>query len=515
VSINTWSSGIKPNIQPPTIDVGRHRASHVSGLQPSTQVKASKQNKIAFDNLQIPVTFSFKNDEISIKRMPPKIKNLALAGGGPKGLVYADFIGALDKKINLLKNLENISGSSAGSMMAFLLSTGVSIEEIDQYVKSSDLKSQMRGKLNAKSLTEGRGLFSAGNLVEGLKNKSLASVSNYLKDNPLPKNAPEGITKKEWEQFENRANQNFGEGITFGDLKVLNKLNPEQFKLLIITGHNIDKQKVEYFDADTQPNMLCHEAVRISMALPYIVKEVKFQGDRYEDGGVGNNMPLNAFDKDRNHENVNPYETIGLSFNVDGKAERLNDGIHLIKQTLEQREKFPTMVKKVVGFAKSTFSKIVHGEMKPLPPEEIEKHLQERAWQVAAAPSRLKKAFAGKGYVNTIVNDFKREAHFNEHGRIGLVDVGKLGTFSFRASKSTIAAAQKVAEKGGEKFGDQLAPLLHTKKDYFTDVQEAVDQLSPAELQALYNSPAFHDIQDVQIARAFRAAVMEKIANTL
>ena len=69
-------------------------------------------------------------------------KNLALEGGGVRGLAYAGALEVLEQK-NILKNVERVAGSSAGAIAGLMISLGYNSTEIDsilQYIKNPGIQ---------------------------------------------------------------------------------------------------------------------------------------------------------------------------------------------------------------------------------------------------------------------------------------------------------------------------------------------------------------------------------------
>ena len=66
-------------------------------------------------------------------------------------------------------------------------------------------------------------------------------------------------------------------------------------RTLIITGTNVSTQKCDYFDRHNTPNMKVSMAVKISMSIPFIFKQVTYNGQLYADGCLTNMYPHNAF----------------------------------------------------------------------------------------------------------------------------------------------------------------------------------------------------------------------------
>jgi NTE family protein len=78
-------------------------------------------------------------------------KNLALEGGGIKGIAYAGAFKVLEEK-GVLQNIENIAGSSAGAIAGLMISIGYNATEIDSilmllpFEKFNDGKGGLLGK---------------------------------------------------------------------------------------------------------------------------------------------------------------------------------------------------------------------------------------------------------------------------------------------------------------------------------------------------------------------------------
>ena len=61
---------------------------------------------------------------------PPTYTNLALEGGGIRGIAYAGAFKVLEQK-GVLQNIENVAGSSAGAIAGVLIAVGYNAAEID------------------------------------------------------------------------------------------------------------------------------------------------------------------------------------------------------------------------------------------------------------------------------------------------------------------------------------------------------------------------------------------------
>lgn len=207
------------------------------------------------------------------------MENLVFEGGGILG---AGFIGSIRylEENDLLKNVKRVIGTSAGSMAA----TAVALN-----VNSYDLQSYMLEDFN-QFKDKDWGLFR--NIYRFVRNSGL-----YKGD-------------KMYEWFGKILKKHTGNAdITFKE--VFYRFDKE----LVITGTNLDKVKIVYFNKDDYPNMPVRKALRISMSIPYIFQSVKFDNDTWVDGGVLDNYPFWYFN--------NSSKTLG--FKLMGEEEKRDD----------------------------------------------------------------------------------------------------------------------------------------------------------------------------------------------
>jgi NTE family protein len=229
------------------------------------------------------------NKELSIKKGDVRrIKNLAIKGGGVKGVAYVGAIRELHKA-NLFNNIQRFSGTSAGALLAGMICAGYDVDEIEKLMMSIQFAKFKRGWSPFRIFT-GYGLYSGKYILD--------FVHNFLTHSPLNKINPPSL------QLTARA--------TFMDMKKAG------CKELYVFACNTSMHDVTEFSADKTPHVLVAEAIRASMSIPYFFKAWKFSGNNpndhiYIDGGVVYNYPLTFFDHDRfnkmEHEN---FESIGL-----------------------------------------------------------------------------------------------------------------------------------------------------------------------------------------------------------
>lgn len=207
-------------------------------------------------------------------------KNLALEGGGIKGIAYAGAFKVLEEK-GVLKNIENIAGSSAGAIAGLMVSIGYNAVEIDSilmslpFQKFNDGKGGLLGKY--KRIKKKFGVYKGDKFEQWLREMLLQKTGNA--------------------------------NLTFDDLHQL-KIKNSLYKDLYCTGTNISKQRLEVFSYKNTPTFSIATAVRISGGIPIYFTPIALddslqkieEGDTtsyinyYVDGGMLCNYPISMFD---------------------------------------------------------------------------------------------------------------------------------------------------------------------------------------------------------------------------
>jgi NTE family protein len=201
------------------------------------------------------------------------IKNLAFKGGGVLGIAYAGAITVLEQK-GILKNIEKVSGTSAGAITAALVSLNYTAAEIHTIVQSTDFKTFEDKKDPLRLLTK-YGIYKGDAL--------LAWIEAQIVKKGLPANA------------------------TFTDFK--NK----GCKDLYVFASDLNIKNVKAFSFSKTPNVVVAEAIRASMSIPFFFSAYQFRNNNpdnhmYVDGGMVYNFPITYFDS---NGKSNP-ETMGL-----------------------------------------------------------------------------------------------------------------------------------------------------------------------------------------------------------
>lgn len=256
-------------------------------------------------------------------------ENLVFSGGGILGIAY---MGTLDYlyKINFMKNIKRMAGSSAGAIAACISSFDLSFEETKKIVDSLDYSKvpSTSSSHEPKQFTKTETMqldkvFGNVECVYRLVKKYGWYSSCYFYDwirhqianqfDPLKKAAP----------------------YTFEDF-----MNPElhkdgrSFKELYIIGTDVSSNTSTVFSVQDTPHMEVAEAVRISMSVPIFFEAIKsdFNGENpkiYADGGVMYRYPITLFDGI-----LPPEETLGALIMSDEEPVRIENLVDYISNLI-------------------------------------------------------------------------------------------------------------------------------------------------------------------------------------
>lgn len=165
---------------------------------------------------------------------------------GPGGLGFFALLGVYSSIEQELTSVQEISGSSAGAILALFISLGFSSQEILDL--SLDINIKELAKYNIKSFLEHYGL------IEHI----------HIKQKLIE------LCKKD---------------ITFSELP----------KKLYIAAFNVNIGKTCYFSRDTHPNMSVIDAVCMSISVPFLFSSYKWENNIYIDGGTIELFPAGPF----------------------------------------------------------------------------------------------------------------------------------------------------------------------------------------------------------------------------
>lgn len=206
-----------------------------------------------------------------------KIENLAFKGGGVLGMAYSGAVEALEEQ-NILTGVKSVSGTSAGSTLALMLSLGYNSDEIKQMVNATDFKKFEDG-WNPIRITTHYGIYKGDFLL------------NWVKD----------IIEKKTK------NPN----ITFSDLK------KSGYKDLKVFATDLTLGEVCEFSEEKTPDVIVAESIRASMSIPLFFSAWKFTNGVpndhiYVDGGMLYNYPISIYP---------PENTLGFYLYSDEKKD--------------------------------------------------------------------------------------------------------------------------------------------------------------------------------------------------
>jgi predicted acylesterase/phospholipase RssA len=193
------------------------------------------------------------NDEID-PEIRVNIKNydtLVLSGGSVKSIVTLGAVQYAYEK-SYLKDIKSYIGTSAGSMICYLLAIGYTPLEIFVHICTTNTLEKMK-HFDIVSMINGMGATSFTHLNEFLELLTIDKLGYYVTLQKLYENTGNDLTC-----------------VTYNDTKCC----------------------IEYLNKDTYPDLPCLTAIRMSSNLPLIFSPVKYMGNFYNDGGLGDNFPI-------------------------------------------------------------------------------------------------------------------------------------------------------------------------------------------------------------------------------
>ena len=247
----------------------------------------------------------------------PIYKNLVFEGGGVKGAAYAGSVQVLHDN-DLLKNVERVAGTSAGSITAALLAVGAGSKGLTESVLDSNFHQFIYDPgwifMDIYRLFFHYGIHSGNRFAKILK--------GYIK------------------QYGGDPN------LTFAQLEQKVKKEPHKFKHLSVVASNISTQNVDIFDSTRTPNIPIWQAVRCSMSIPVIFEPYVIKGNSYVDGGLGWVYPIDIYDqKKKDGEDIRNPETLG--FYLEPKIQIGHPGFAPLKVNINS---IKAMAEAMIGF---------------------------------------------------------------------------------------------------------------------------------------------------------------------
>ena len=209
------------------------------------------------------------------------MKNLVVSGGGLNSLYFLGAIKYLDEK-NLINNLENFSGTSAGSIVCLLILLGYRFNEFYKICKSYKMTNVL--EMDIFNMMSNYSLYSNDKIKKIL---NVFIKNKYKIINPTFKKLYE-LTKKKF--------------------------------FVIATDVELGTEKV--FSLDNTPDLNICDAICASSAIPFIFPYKEIDNCKYVDGAFTNCYPINVFKDDLEN-------TIGISIRSHTfKNRKINDIIN-------------------------------------------------------------------------------------------------------------------------------------------------------------------------------------------
>ena len=187
---------------------------------------------------------------------------LVLSGGGINGILELGSLQYCNDK-GLISNINTYVGTSVGAIICYLLIIGYTPIEIIVYLCINTKVFEKLKVMDINAGCRGDGATSFLHILECLENMTTEKIGKLLTMKDIPK--------------------------LFG-------------KQLICTTFNVSKNTIEYLSAETNPDLPCLSALRMSSNIPFVFENYKYGDSFYVDGGICNNFPLDIAEK--NSDNV-------------------------------------------------------------------------------------------------------------------------------------------------------------------------------------------------------------------
>lgn len=181
---------------------------------------------------------------------------LVLSGGSTKALVTLGALQYLHDNYRTRK-IVNYVGTSAGSMICFLMAIGYTPKEIIVYLCTQQLLEKLQ-HFNIVAMIQGRGAASFNPIQEQLEKMVIDKI---------------------------------------GYLPSLLDIQEKMGKKLICVTHNLTEDRTEYLSHENYPHLPAVTAVRMSSNLPLVFENFKYGSSFYTDGGISDNFAIDTGEK--------------------------------------------------------------------------------------------------------------------------------------------------------------------------------------------------------------------------
>lgn len=224
-----------------------------------------------------------------------EIKSISFAGGGAMGTTYPGVYLALESS-GIFKQLEHIAGSSAGSLVATMLSVGLPAHQFRDLLMKNGIDRLLGDPVDTTSFFKCFSPRSGIPIFEFVNNNMTNEAKAFLQNREELADLRLALQDPTYE-------------LTFGDLEALHLLFPEKFKKLTITATRQDTGELEYFTCTSTPDVSVASACQASCAIPSILEKVMIKGKAYFDGGLRNNNPVEV-------DGIEKEKVLGIDFGM-------------------------------------------------------------------------------------------------------------------------------------------------------------------------------------------------------
>ena len=186
-------------------------------------------------------------------------RNLVLSGGAFKSAAFIGCIEYLEQEA-MCADIINVVGSSAGAVVALMFVVGFTSAEMKDYVLKES-KRFLEAEIDFENVLD---IFYTLGMDDG---------------------------QKHVEAFERILE---AKGMDPASATFLS-LAKQSGRNLVVCGSNLTAARVEYFSVDTHPDMPVVDAVRISIAIPFLLTPVEYKGAIYVDASLFDNFATEYF----------------------------------------------------------------------------------------------------------------------------------------------------------------------------------------------------------------------------
>lgn len=310
--------------------------------------------------------------------LPEKIKYLAFAGGGATAFAELGVYNALHDN-GELENLEAVSGTSAGSMMATLVALGyrgddfkpLTVEQ-DFSILTSFEETSEKLALLPNLLGDKKGIFTGDGLNNWIEHaiakrtghpkmtfeelhqwREAAAKSQATGDlsffNSKAEQALDGKNIEElseqYEKFHNIEGKPFTLDFTSGEelrdnLLKMKDLHVVAAKVKGSGDHKLYEETIFSHESEQYKAVPIAQAVEASASFPFVFAKERIGDELFTDGGLVNNIPIEIFDGPNGEVNEN---AVAISVNyVPSDESRSKDSTQdKFKKVVEIRNKIP------------------------------------------------------------------------------------------------------------------------------------------------------------------------------